>query len=298
MLNLARSITEDGSAFSIAIDATDIVSKMKNIHKTSASASIALGRLTIAGAMMGSLLKSQSDSLTVSVNGGGPAGTLMVVANGAGCVKSYIDHPLACAVLDCSGRACAGEVVGRNGLMSVAKKIGPKEPYVSQVALVSGEIGDDVASYYASSEQIPTVCALGVLLKPDLTVKCAGGFLIQALPYADNKTISIIEENVSKIRSVSQFLEQGMTPQEISLKVLEKTEPNLLHEQEVKYHCGCGKDRVRKMLLGLGEDELRRMVFEGKPVEVKCHFCEKVHIFYFDELKRMLEFCRQEGKKC
>ena len=145
---------------------------------------------------------------------------------------------------------------------------------------------------------IPTVCALGVLLNLDLTVKCAGGFLIQALPYADNNTISIIEENVSKIRSVSQFLEQRMTPQEISLKVLEKTEPNLLHEQEVKYHCGCGKDRVRKMLLGLGEDELRRMVFEGKPVEVKCHFCEKVHIFYVDELKRMLEFCRQEGKKC
>ena len=127
--------------------------------------------------------------------------------------------------------------------------------------------------------------------------------LIKITKFSINKNtipinISIIEENVSKIRSVSQFLEQRMTPQEISLKVLEKTEPNLLHEQEVKYHCGCGKDRVRKMLLGLGEDELRRMVFEGKPVEVKCHFCEKVHIFYVDELKRMLEFCCQEGKKC
>ena len=298
MLNLARSITKDGSAFSIAIDATDIVSKMRDIHKTSASASIALGRLTIAGAMMGSLLKSQRDSLTVSVDGGGLGGTLMVVANGAGCVKSYMDHPLAGAVLDCSRRACVGEIVGKNGLISVAKRIGSKEPYVSQVALISGEIGDDVASYYAHSEQIPTVCALGVLLNPDLTVKCAGGFLIQSLPYADKNTISVIEENVSKIRSVSQFLEQGMTPQEISLEVLKKTQPNLLFEQEIKYHCDCGKKRVEEILLGLGEGELQRMVFEGKPVEVKCHFCEKIHIFYVDELKRMLEFCRQEGKKC
>ena len=297
-MNLARSITKDGSAFSISIDATEIVSKMKDIHKTCAATSIALGRLTVAGAMMGSLLKGDSDSLTVSVNGGGPAGTLMVVANGTGCVKSCIDNSAAGVVLDGSSKVDVQKVVGKDGVISVAKKIGLAAPYVSQVPLVSGEIGDDVAGYYANSEQIPTVCAVGVLLRQDLTVKCAGGFLIQALPYADENTISVIENNVAKIRSVSKFLEQGMTPKEISLKVLEKTEPNLLCEQSVKYHCGCGKNRVEKMLIGLGERELERMVFEGKSVEVECHFCDKVYVFNVDDLKRLLNFCRLGGENC
>ena len=200
MLNLARSITKDGSAFSIAVDATEIVSKMKDIHKTCAATSIALGRLTVAGAMMGSLLKGDSDSLTISVNGGGPAGTLMVVANGTGCVKSCIDNPTAGVVLDGSSKVDVQKVVGKDGVISVAKKIGLAAPYVSQVPLVSGEIGDDVAGYYANSEQIPTVCALGVLVNPDLTVNCAGGYIIQLLPAAagDEKTISKLEETVDK----------------------------------------------------------------------------------------------------
>lgn len=288
MLNLARSITKDGSAFSVAIDATDIVSKMQEIHHTSAAVSIALGRLTVAGSMMGALLKNDQDSLTLRIKGDGTAGNLIVVSNGMGFIKSYVDNPSAGMLTNDCEKIDIKKVVGSNGMLSVVKNIGLKQPYNSQVPLISGEIGEDITNYYVTSEQIPTVCALGVLLNEDSTVKCAGGFLIQLLPYADESVIDIIEKNMTNIKSVSKMLDEGMSPQEISLKVLEGTTPNLLDEREVIYKCDCDRARTERILMSLDAKEIENMIHEGKPINVECHFCNSKHTFDIDDLKRIL----------
>ncbi len=288
MLNLARSITKDGSAFSVAIDATDIVSKIQEIHHTSAAVSIALGRLTVAGSMMGALLKNDQDSLTLRIKGNGTAGNLIVVSNGMGFVKSYVDNPSAGMLTNDCGGIDIQKVVGSNGMLSVVKNIGLKQPYNSQVPLISGEIGEDITNYYVTSEQIPTVCALGVLLNEDSTVKCAGGFLIQLLPYADESVIDIIEKNMTNIKSVSKMLDEGMSPQEISLKVLEGTTPNLLDEREVIYKCDCDRARTERILMSLDATEIKNMINEGKPINVECHFCNSKHTFDIGDLKRIL----------
>lgn len=288
MLNLARSITKDGSAFSVAIDATNIVSKMREIHNTSAAISIALGRLTVAGSMMGALLKNDQDSLTLRIKGNGTAGNLIVVADGKGFVKSYVDNPSVGMLKSDCEKIDIKKVVGSKGMFSVVKNIGLKQPYNSQVPLISGEIGEDITNYYVTSEQIPTVCALGVLLNEDSTVKCAGGFLIQLLPYADKSVIDTIEKNMTKIKSVSKMLDKGMSPQEISLKVLEGTTPNLLDEREVIYKCDCDRTRTERILMSLDATEIENMINEGKPINVECHFCNSTHTFDIDDLKRIL----------
>lgn len=288
MLNLARSITKDGTAFSVVIDATDIVSKMREIHNTSAAVSIALGRLTVAGSMMGALLKNDADSLTLRIKGGGTAGNLIVVSNGKGFVKSYVDNPSAGILISDAETIDIKKIVGTNGMLSVIKNIGLKQPYNSQVPLISGEIGEDITNYYVTSEQIPTVCALGVLLNEDLTIKCAGGFLIQLLPYADESVIDVIEKNVANIKSVSKMLNDGMSPQEISLKVLEGLTPNLLDEFEVKYKCDCGIARTKRLLMSLSAKELEDMINDGKPINVECHFCNSKYTFDISDLRRIL----------
>ena len=288
MLNLARSITKDGSAFSVAIDATNIVSKIKEIHNTSAAVSIALGRLTVAGSMMGALLKNDTDSLTLRIKGNGTAGNLIVVSNGKGFVKSYVDNPSAGIITNDCKAIDIKKVVGSTGMLSVVKNIGLKQPYSSQVPLISGEIGEDITNYYVKSEQIPTVCALGVLLNEDLTIKCAGGFLIQLLPYADESVIDVIEKNLANIKSVSKMLDAGMSPQEISLKVLEGLTPNLLDECEVKYKCDCDRTRTERLLMSLSAKEIENMINDGKPISVECHFCNSKHTFEIDDLKRIL----------
>lgn len=296
MLNLARSITKDGSAFSVAIDATNIVSKIKEIHNTSAAASIALGRLTVAGSMMGALLKNDTDSLTLRIKGNGTAGNLIVVSNGKGFVKAYVDNPSAGIITNDCKAIDIKKVVGSTGMLSVVKNIGLKQPYSSQVPLISGEIGEDITNYYVKSEQIPTVCALGVLLNEDLTIKCAGGFLIQLLPYADESVIDVIEKNLANIKSVSKMLDAGMSPQEISLKVLEGLTPNLLDECEVKYKCDCDRTRTERLLMSLSAKEIENMINDGKPISVECHFCNSKHTFEIDDLKRILALKAGKGE--
>ena len=296
MLNLARSITKDGSAFSVAIDATNIVSKIKEIHNTSAAASIALGRLTVAGSMMGALLKNDTDSLTLRIKGNGTAGNLIVVSNGKGFVKAYVDNPSAGIITNDCKAIDIKKVVGSTGMLSVVKNIGLKQPYSSQVPLISGEIGEDITNYYVKSEQIPTVCALGVLLNEDLTIKCAGGFLIQLLPYAYESVIDVIEKNLANIKSVSKMLDAGMSPQEISLKVLEGLTPNLLDECEVKYKCDCDRTRTERLLMSLSAKEIENMINDGKPISVECHFCNSKHTFEIDDLKRILALKAGKGE--
>ena len=288
MGNLYRAISADGSAFAEVLDAKDIVSEIERIHKTSAVITAGLGRLTIAASLMGYMLKGDDDSVTLRVDGGGPSGQLVAVADSRGNVKSCVNNPVVELPLNPQGKLDVGGAVGRDGTLSVVKDMGLKEPYVGVIPLVSGEIAEDIASYYATSEQIPTVCSLGVLVNPDLTVKAAGGFLVQLLPFADEKCIDIIEKNVAKIRPVSAMLDEGITPEEIADMLLDGLEPNVLDTASPLYKCDCSRERTEKVLISIGKDELRSIAEEGKDTSVSCHFCGKEYVFTPDEIRKLI----------
>ena len=288
MGNLYRAISADGSAFAAVLDAKDIVSEIERIHKTSAVITAGLGRLTIAASLMGYMLKGEEDSVTLRVDGGGPAGQLVAVADSRGNVKSCVTNPVVELPLNPQGKLDVGGAVGSDGTLSVVKDMGLKEPYVGVIPLVSGEIAEDIASYYATSEQIPTVCSLGVLVNPDLTVKAAGGFLVQLLPFADEKCIDIIEQNVAKIRPVSAMLDEGITPEEIANMLLEGLEPNELDTAHPVYKCDCSRERTERVLISIGKDELKSIADEGKDTAVSCHFCGKEYVFTPDEIRKLI----------
>lgn len=284
-----RSISKDASVVASAIDATDIVAEIERIHKPSAVVTAALGRLSVAASLIGNGLKGEEDSVTLRVKGNGPAGTLIAVADSRGNVKSYVSNPIVEIPLNQYGKLDVAGAVGRDGTLSVIKDIGLKEPYSGQVPLVSGEIAEDIASYFAVSEQIPTVCGLGVLVNPDLTVKAAGGYLIQLLPFADDACIDVLEKNINSLPSVTNMLTSGMTGSDIAMKVLEGLEPNILDSINVSYKCDCSRERVSKALIGMGRSELRSLAEEQETAEVCCHFCDKKYYFTRDELLQLAE---------
>ncbi len=294
MGELYRAISADGSAFAAVLDARDIVSEIERLHKTSAVVTAALGRLTIAASLMGYMLKGESDCLTLRLEGGGPAGQLVAVADSRGNVKSYVTEPVVEIPLNSKGKLDVAGAVGRDGTLSVVKDLGLREPYVGVIPLVSGEIAEDVANYYATSEQIPTVCALGVLVNPDLTVKSAGGFLVQLLPFADEKCIDIIEKNVAAMRPVSALLDEGVTPKEIADMLLCGLEPNELDSASPVFCCDCSRERTERVLISIGQKELRSIAAEGKDTEVKCHFCGKNYVFTPQEISRLAEGASEE----
>lgn len=281
---LKRAISKDASAVSMALDATDIVNEIEKIHQTSAVVTAALGRLSIAASMMGFGLKGKDDSISLKIDGGGPAGMLIAVSDGMGNVKSYVQNPVVEIPLNSVGKLDVAGAVGKDGTLTVSKDLGLKEPYCGMVPIVSGEIGEDIANYFVSSEQVPTVCGLGVLVNPDLSVKCAGGFLIQLLPFTDENCISTIENNVSKIKSVTDLFSSGKKPEEIALELLEGLEPNLLDESNPEYKCDCSRERTERILAGLGSEELKKLADEQPVTEVCCHFCGKKYTFSSDEL--------------
>lgn len=279
MANLYRAISADGSAFAAVIDAKDIVSDTEKIHKTSAVITAALGRLTIAASLMGYMLKGDDDSITLRIDADGPSGQLIAVADSRGNVKSCVNNPVVELPLNSVGKLDVSGAVGKNGTLSVVKDMGLREPYVGVIPLVSGEIAEDVASYYATSEQIPTVCALGVLVDTDLSVKSAGGFLVQLLPFADEKCIDRIEKNVAAMRPVSTLLNEGVTPVEIANMLLDGLEPDALDTASPVYKCDCSRQRTEKVLISVGKKELDSIAAEGKDTEVCCHFCGKKYVF-------------------
>lgn len=287
MGKLYRAISADGSAFASVIDAKDIVSEIEKIHKTSAVVTAGLGRLSIGASLMGYMLKGKDDNITLRIDADGLTGQLIAVADSMGNVKSCVNNPVVEIPLNAQGKLDVGGAVGHNGTLSVVKDLGLKEPYVGVVPLVSGEIAEDIASYYATSEQIPTVCSLGVLVNPDLTVKSAGGFLVQLLPFADEKCIDIIEKNVTKIRPVSAILSDGITPEEIANMLLDGLEPEPLDEANPVYKCDCSRERTERVLVSLGKNELLSIAGEGKDTSVYCHFCGKEYIFTPKEIKTL-----------
>lgn len=290
MGKLIRCITSCGQVMATAVDTTDIVARAEEIHTTSAVVTAALGRLLTAGSMMGNMLKGKDDSITLKIAGGGPTGSLIVVADFNGDVRGYVQNPVVELPLNSNGKLDVGGAVGKDGFLYVLKDLGLKEPFSGTVPLVSGEIAEDITSYYALSEQIPTVCALGVLVNPDLTVKAAGGYIIQLLPAAEDSTIDKLEESISKMKAVTTLLSSGMTPEEIVRTALSGFDVEVLYEQDIEYKCNCNRDRVSKAIISLGREELVKMAEELPEVEVNCHFCDKVYKF---DKKEILKFSQK-----
>lgn len=289
MGNIVRYITQDGSAFVIAADTTDVVSKAEQIHKTSAVTTAALGRLMTACSMMGDMLKGKDDSITLRMNGEGPAGTLIAVSDSQGNTRGYVQNPVVEIPLNEKGKLDVKGAVGTNGFLYVMKDMGMNEPYVGQTEIVSGEIAEDITNYFAVSEQTPSVCALGVLVDKDLSVKAAGGFIIQLLPGCPEEVIEKIEKSISKIDSVTNMLSHGMTPDDIAKIALDGIEIDKLDESEIEYRCNCSKQRVETALISTGIESLKEMAEENKDITVECHFCDKTYVFTPKEIEKLIE---------
>lgn len=279
MGKLTRAISEDGSVMACAIDSTDIVAQIEQIHKTSAVVTAGLGRLTTAASIMGYSLKGEKDTLTLRINGGGATGSLIAVSNSKGNVKAYVENPVVEIPLNQYGKLDVKGAVGSDGFLSVIKDLGMKEPYIGQVPIVSGEIAEDITSYYATSEQTPTVCGLGVLVNPDLTVKAAGGYIVSVLPFADEACIEVIERNIKDIPSVTTMIDGRMTPLDIINLLLKDLNPNVLEQAITEYKCDCSKARVERALISIGKSELEQMRDEQQECEVCCHFCNKKYVY-------------------
>lgn len=283
-----RCISKDGTLTVTAIDSTDIVEKMRQIHQTSPVTSAALGRLMTAASMMGAALKSEDCSVTLRIRGGGPAGTVMAVSDWQGNVRGYVQDPTVELPLNNKGKLDVSGAVGTDGELTVIKDIGMKEPYVGQVPIVSGEIAEDITSYFFTSEQIPTVCALGVLVDRDRSIKAAGGFLIQLLPTALDDTITAVERCIKDIEPVTTMLSGGMTPEEICRHVLSEFEIEVLDESEPEYRCTCSRQRVENALIGTGIVSLEEMAQDDN-TEVCCQFCNKKYNFSSDDIKKLIK---------
>ncbi len=249
-----------------------------------------------AASIMGSMLKGEDNSVTLRIKADGPIGALITVSDSFGNVKAYVENPVVEIPLNSYGKLDVSGAVGKNGMLYVIKDIGMKEPYIGQVPIVSGEIAEDITNYFATSEQTPSVCGLGVLVNPDLTVKSAGGFLVQLMPGVDDESIDTgvddesidkLEKNIDKLEPVSKMLADGLTPQQIAFKVLDGFAPQVLDTFEAEYRCDCSKERVEKALISLGREELLSMADEQPVTTVECHFCEKVYSFTNEDLKKL-----------
>lgn len=289
MSNLIRMMSDDGALCVIAVDSTDIVTEMRNIHATSKVCSAALGRLLTAASLMGSMLKGKDDSLTVKINGGGPCGTVLAVSDSNGNVRGCIGKSDVSLPLNGKGKLDVQAAVGTNGALTVIKDLGLKEPYIGQVPIVSGEIAEDITSYYATSEQTPTVCALGVLVNPDdESIICSGGFLIQLLPFAPDETIDMLENDIKSIKPVTTMLFEKMSPEEICHAVLPSFKLEKLDEAVVGYRCTCSRERVVKALVATGKDGLTEMA-EDETTEVVCNFCNKKYHLSKQEILNLIK---------
>ena len=289
MDKIIRCITSDGAIMAACVDASDIVFTAKKIHHLSRSATAALGRLLCATSIMGDMLKQKDASVNLRVMGDGELGPVIAVGDSSGNVKGYVGNPIVEIPLKPSGKLDVSGAVGEDGFLYVIKDMGMKEPYVGQVPIVSGEIAEDITNYYATSEQIPTVCGLGVLVNPDLTVSAAGGYLLQLLPGADEEIISHVEENIKKLPPVSSMISQGMTPQQIAFAALDGFEPNVIDEYEMGYVCDCSRARVERALISLGQAELKEIEKEEKTIEVGCQFCDKKYNFTQNDIRNLIK---------
>lgn len=265
----------------------DLVEKARQAHNTSPVATAALGRLLTGGTMMGSMMKGEKDLLTVQIQCSGPIQGLTVTADSKGNVKGYAYNPNVMLPPSEKGKLDVGKALDL-GVLSVIKDMGLKEPYMGQTQLVSGEIAEDLTYYFATSEQVPSAVALGVLMNKDNTVKQAGGFIIQLMPFAEDGLAEKLEEKLKEITSITALLEKNMTPEDIIEEILGEFGVEIMDTMPTQFYCNCTKDRVEKAIISVGAKELNEMIQENKPIEVNCHFCNKNYKFEIEELKEIL----------
>ena len=289
---LVRATAADAQIRAFAATTRQMVETARQKHDTSPGVTAALGRLLTAGSMMGSMLKGEEDLLTLQVTGDGPMGGMTVTADSKGHVKGYANEPQVILPANSQGKLDVGGAVG-SGILRVIQDSGLKDPYVGQTVLQTGEIAEDLTYYFATSEQVPSSVGLGVLMERDNTVRQAGGFIVQLMPFAEEETISRLEQNLGKIRSVTSMLDEGLTPEELLGLVLEGMDIQFRDTCEVEFSCSCSKERVEKALISIGREEIDKMIADGEPIEVKCHFCNKGYQFSVQELEEIVEKCRK-----
>ena len=285
---IVRAAAADYQIRAFAVTSRDLVEEARAIHNTSPVATAALGRLLSAGAMMGVMMKGGQDLLTLQVMGDGPLGGITVTADSAGRVKGYVNNPAVIIPANAKGKLDVGGAVG-SGYLRVIKDLGMKEPYIGQTQLQTGELGDDLTYYFATSEQVPSSVGLGVLLNKDNTVRRAGGFIIQLMPFTDEKVVDALERKLSKISSVTSMLDDGLDPEQILKTILGEFGLQINDTLETQYYCNCSVERVSRAVAGLGRGELSQMIHDGKPVEVCCQFCGKKYSFDTRALRAILD---------
>ncbi len=288
MDTLVRAITSDGLVQAVAVSTRDLTERARQIHTTLPVATAALGRALAAASMMGNALKDQKGSVTLQIKGGGPLGTVLAVSDHLGNVRGYVQQPHVDLPLRPDGKLDVGAAVGREGTLTVIKDLGMKEPYVGSVALLGGEIAEDLAAYFVESEQIPTACALGVLVDRDQSVKAAGGYLIQLLPGAGEDVITKVEGGVLAAGAVTGLLERCGGPAEMLRAVLSDFEVEILETDPIEYRCYCSRERVERALISLGRAELESLLEEQGGCDLTCQFCDRVHRFSRAELEDLI----------
>ena len=288
---IVRATAAKGQIRAFAVTSAEPVETAGRAHDPSPVVTAALGRLLSAGAMMGAMMKGEDDLLTLQIQCDGPIGGLVVTADSHGHVKGYANHPEVILPPNGRGKLHVGGALGP-GIVSVIRDLGMKEPYAGQTELQTGEIAEDLTYYFASSEQTPSSVGLGVLLNRDNTVRCAGGFLIQLMPFAEEEVIEKLEKNLAGIDSVTACLDRGDTPEQLLEKLLEGLELEFQEKTGLQFFCNCSRERVEKAVVSIGKKEIAEMIQEGKPVEVKCHFCNKAYEFSMEDLKRIIKRSR------
>ncbi|HIV85546.1 MAG TPA: Hsp33 family molecular chaperone HslO [Candidatus Monoglobus merdigallinarum] len=292
MDRLIKGITKNGFLRIYAVDTTETVNRAVTYHGLSPVCAAALGRLMTAGVMMGEMLKGNEPTLTLQVKGDGPIGLMVSVSDSFGSVKGYCENPAVDIPLNAKGKLDVGGAVGKNGVLGVIKDLKMKEPYIGQVPLSTGEIGDDIAFYFMQSEQTPSVVSLGVLVDVDYSIKCAGGFIIQVMPECDEKTLSRLENSIKDMLPVTEMLSRGMSLEEIVRYVMLGFDVEILEENEVGYKCDCSRERMERAIVSLGREQIKEIIDETGEAEICCHFCSRKYKFETPELTEFLKRAR------
>lgn len=286
--HIVRAMTKDGFVNAVAISSREITETARRMHKALPTATAALGRLLAAASMMGNMQKVEDGSITLQIKGGGPLGTLLAVSDAEGNVRGWVENPQISLLEKYRGKLDVGAAVGTDGMLTVIRDLRMKEPYVGSVELVSGEIAEDITQYFAQSEQIPTACALGVLVETDQSVRAAGGYIVQLLPGAPDETVDLVETGIHAAGNVTAMLDGGLSAEDMLRTVLGPFEVEILETTPVDYRCYCSREKVERTLLTLGREELGQIVRSGETLHVDCQFCDKIYDFTPENVQNIL----------
>ena len=286
---ILRAITGDGAVRALAAVTTQTAEQARQIHNTTPTATAALGRVLTAASLIGCTMKGERDSLTIQMDGGGPAGRVVAISDSNANVKGFISNPLVDLSKNSKGKLDVGGAIGRNGFLGIIRDLGLKEPYSGQVALATGEVGDDLALYFAQSEQIPSIVALGVLVDVDYSVKAAGGLIIQVMPAATDEQISSLEKVANELPPITKLIDEGALPEDILSFALSSFDSYTFEKSQTQYKCDCSVERIEKALISLGRAEIEDMINTQHGAELTCHFCNSIYNVTEERLRELIK---------